>query len=215
MPPSNSELDRQAQDRLRADERSIADLSSQDSALFQLLGKALKPYSKWMIMALALMLGVSALNAVPPLLLQRAIDGPIANGDVVGLVQITLLYGLTAVGIFVLTYGFTYFLQHAGQRALADLRVRLFDQILAQDPAFYGKTSTGELVARLTSDIDTLNAVLSNSIVTILVEGVTLIVIVVVMFALNWRLALLSLAILPIVAVVTWYFRKRIRRSSA
>ena len=214
MTMGNSELDRQAEDRRRADDRTIADLSSQDSALFQLLGKALKPYRWWMIMALILMLGVSALNALPPLLLQQAIDGPIAEGNVAGLVWITLLYGLTAVGIFILTYGFTYFLQHAGQRALADLRVRLFDQILLQDPAFFGSTSTGDLVSRLTSDIDTLNAVLSNSIVTILVEGVTLIVIVVVMFALNWRLALLSLSILPLVAVVTWYFRKRIRRSS-
>ena len=215
MSMGNSELDRQAEDRRRVDERSIADLSSQDSALFQLLGKALKPYRWWMVIALTLMLGVSGLNALPPLLLQQAIDGPIADKNVVGLVWIALIYGLTALGIFVLTYGFTYFLQHAGQRALADLRVRLFDQILAQDPAFFGGTSTGDLVSRLTSDIDTLNAVLSNSIVTILVESVTLIVIIVVMFALNWRLALLSLAILPLVAVVTWYFRKRIRRSSS
>ncbi len=215
MTISNSELDRQAEDRRRAEERTIADLSSQDSALFQLLGQALKPYRWWMAIALILMLGVSALNALPPLLLQRAIDGPIADKDVPGLVRIALLYGLTAIGIFILTYGFTYFLQHAGQRALADLRVRLFDQILVQDEAFFSGTSTGDLVSRLTSDIDTLNAVLSNSIVTILVEGVTLIVIIVVMFALNWRLALLSLCILPLVAVVTWYFRKRIRRSSS
>jgi len=215
MTISNSELDRQAEDRRRAEERTIADLSSQDSALFQLLGQALKPYRWWMAIALILMLGVSALNALPPLLLQRAIDGPIADKDVPGLVWIALLYGLTAIGIFILTYGFTYFLQHAGQRALADLRVRLFDQILVQDEAFFSGTSTGDLVSRLTSDIDTLNAVLSNSIVTILVEGVTLIVIIVVMFALNWRLALLSLCILPLVAVVTWYFRKRIRRSSS
>ena len=107
------------------------------------------------------------------------------------------------------------------QRLLDDLgldpgrELQLLERaILAQDPAFFGGTSTGDLVSRLTSDIDTLNAVLSNSIVTILVEGVTLIVIVVVMFALNWRMALLSLSILPLVAVVTWYFRKRIRRSS-
>jgi ATP-binding cassette subfamily B multidrug efflux pump len=215
MSMSNSELDRQAEDRRRAEERTIADLSSQDSALFQLLGQALKPYRGWMVIALILMLGVSGLNALPPLLLQRAIDGPIADKDVPGLLWIALLYALTALGIFILTYGFTYFLQHAGQRALADLRVRLFDQILAQDNAFFSGTSTGDLVSRLTSDIDTLNAVLSNSIVTILVEGVTLIVIIVVMFALNWRLALLSLCILPLVAVVTWYFRKRIRRSSS
>jgi ATP-binding cassette subfamily B multidrug efflux pump len=71
------------------------------------------------------------------------------------------------------------------------------------------------LVARLTNDIDQLNAVLSRSIVIVLVEGVTLIVIVTVMFAINWRLALLSLSVLPLVAIVTRYFRARIRQSSS
>ena len=90
-----------------------------------------------------------------------------------------------------------------------------FDHILTQDHGFLTRTPTGDLVSRLTSDIDSLNAVLSNSIVVILVEGVTLIFIIVVMFATNWRLALLSLAVLPIVTVVTRYFRARIRNSSS
>ena len=161
-----------------------------------------------------LMLGTSALNAVPPYLLQQAIDGPIARGEVDALVRITILYGATAVGLFVLTFAFNYFLQQAGQRALADLRTKLFNHILRQDHGFLTGTSTGDLVARLTNDIDQLNAVLSTSIVVVLVEGVTLIVIVVVMFAVNWKLALLSLAVLPIVALTTRYFRSRIRRSS-
>ena len=70
-------------------------------------------------------------------------------------------------------------------------------------------------MARLTNDIDQLNAVLSRSIVIVLVEGVTLIVIVTVMVAVNWRLALLSLAVLPLVFFVTRYFRARIRHSSS
>lgn len=188
--------------------------SSQDLALFRLLSVSLAPYKGWLFMALALMICVAAMNVVPPYLLQQAIDGPISNGDRGALWRITLLYGSTAVGIFVLTFAYKYFLQQAGQRALADLRLRLFNHIMKQDHAFLGRVSPGELVARLTSDIDTLNAVLSNSVVVILVEGVTLIVIVVVMVVLNWKLALLSLAVLPVVAVVTTYFRARIRRSS-
>jgi ATP-binding cassette subfamily B protein len=161
------------------------------------------------------MLGTSALNAVPPYLLQQAIDGPIARGDVRSLYMVTLLYGVTAIGIFLLTFAFTYFLQQAGQHALADLRSRLFDHILTQDHSFFTAKPTGDLVVRLTSDIDQLSAVLSQSIVTVLVEGTTLIVIVTVMFAVNWRLALLSLAVLPVVVLVTRYFRRRIRHSSS
>ncbi|RIK33250.1 MAG: hypothetical protein DCC55_35340, partial [Chloroflexi bacterium] len=182
---------------------------NQDRALFILLGRALAPYWRWTALALVLMLGVAATNVVPPYLLQQAIDGPIRQGNIGALWWITLLYGTTAVASIILTFAFTYFLQKGAQQALADIRTRLFDHILKQDHGFLTRTPTGELVARLTSDIDSLNAVLSNSIVVILVEGVTLIVIVVVMFATNWRLALIALVVLPVVAIVTRYFRQR------
>ena len=196
-------------------EIKLSAVASQDSALFQLLASSLTPYKGWLFAALVLMVAVSGLNAVPPYLLQQAIDGPIARGEIDALWRITAIYGATAIGIFLLTFAFTYFLQQAGQRALADLRTRLFSHILGQDHAFLTNTPTGELVARLTNDIDQLNAVLSRSIVIVLVEGVTLVVIVTVMVAVNWRLALLSLAVLPVVALVTRYFRARIRLSSS
>ncbi|MCC6455400.1 MAG: ABC transporter ATP-binding protein [Caldilineaceae bacterium] len=205
----------EARERERLRKRKLSEVASQDSALFRLLGSSLAPYKKWLAVSMVLMLGTSALNAVPPYLLQQAIDGPIARGEVDALIQISLLYGGTAIGLFVLTFAFNWFLQQAGQRALADLRTKLFNHILRQDHGFLTGTSTGDLVARLTNDIDQLNAVLSTSIVVVLVEGVTLLVIVVVMFAVNWRLALLALAVLPIVALTTRYFRARIRRSSS
>ncbi|HRW09737.1 MAG TPA: ABC transporter ATP-binding protein [Caldilineaceae bacterium] len=187
---------------------------SQDWALFRLLGGALRPYRGWMTLSLLIMLVVAGLNVVPPYLLQQAIDGPIAQGNSAALWRIALIYGVTAVAIFGLTYAYTYFLQQAGQRALADLRVRLFKHLLNHDYAFLSQTSTGELVARLTNDIDQLNAVLSSSVVVVLVEGATFIGVITMMLIINWRLALLAMIILPIVTVVTVYFRKRIRRSS-
>ena len=117
----------------------------------------------------------------------QAIDGPISQGDAAGLWPLAALYGGVAVALFVLQYAQTYFLQQAGQRALADLRTRLFRQIIGQDQAFFGRHPTGELVTRLTSDIDALNQLLSTSVVTILTESVTLIAVVIVMFAVNWR----------------------------
>jgi ATP-binding cassette subfamily B protein len=107
-----------------------------------------------------------------------------------------------------------FFLQQAGQRALADLRTRLFDHMLRQGQEFFNRMPVGDLVTRLTGDIDALNALLSTSVVTILTESVTLIAIVVVMFAVNWRLAVLALAVLPVLTLVTRFFRRRIRRSS-
>jgi ATP-binding cassette subfamily B multidrug efflux pump len=187
---------------------------SQDTALFKLLGQALAPYWRLTALALVLMLATAATNVVPPYLLQQAIDGPIAQGNTSALWRITLLYAGTAIASFIFTFAYTYYLQKGAQQALADIRTRLFDHILTQDHGFLTRTPTGDLVVRLTSDIDSLNAVLSNSIVVILVEGVTLIVIVVVMFATNWRLALIALAVLPVVYFLTRYFRQRIRNSS-
>ena len=119
-----------------AEEVRLSEIANQDSALFKLLASSLAPYKRWVIAALVLMTGVALLNAVPPYLLQVAIDGPIAEGDVDALWRITIIYGATAFGIYLLTYAFTYFLQHAGQRALADLRSRLFNHILGKTTRF-------------------------------------------------------------------------------
>ena len=188
--------------------------SSQDTALFKLLASSLSPYKWWLILAMVLMLGVASLNVVPPYLLQQAIDGPIQDGNTRVLWQLAAIYGVTALALFVLTLFYTFALQQAGQRALADLRSRLFNHIFKQDHGFITNTPTGDLISRLTSDIDSVNAVLSTSIVVILVEGVTLIAIIWVMLATNWKLALISLAVLPLVAATTMYFRSRIRASS-
>ena len=192
-----------------------AQVLNQDTALIQLLITSIRPYWRMMSLAGFFMLLVASLNVVPPYLLQQAIDGPIARGDTGALGQITLLYGATALALFVLTFAYTYFLQYAAQRALADLRTRLFDHILRQDYTFLTNTSTGDLVARLSSDIDNINQVLSSSIVVILVEGITFIVIITVMLVTNWRLALLAIVLMPLLGFVTRYFRQRIRRSSS
>ncbi|MFN8495545.1 MAG: ABC transporter ATP-binding protein [Caldilineaceae bacterium] len=195
--------------------RPVGANMSQDAALFRLIGIAMAPYWHWMALAFVLMLATAASNVIPPYLLQQAIDGPLAHGDIKALWRITFLYGATAIVAFILTFAYTYYLQKAAQNALTDLRTRLFDHILTQDHGFLTGTSTGELVARLTSDIESVNAMLSSSVVVILVEGVTLVVIVIVMFATNWRLAIIALAVLPLVSVVTRYFRERIRKSSS
>jgi ATP-binding cassette, subfamily B, multidrug efflux pump len=147
----------------------------QDAALLWLLATTLAPYWRSLLLALVLLIGTAALNVAPPYLLQQAIDGPIATGDRAGLWWLGGAYALIVLVLFALQYGQTYFLQQAGQRALADLRTRLFGRIMGQDQAFFGRYNVGDLVARLTSDIDTLNALLSNSVVTILSESATLI----------------------------------------
>ncbi len=188
---------------------------SQDRALLKLIGITLAPHWRPLVVALILLFGTALISLLPPYLLGAAIDGPISAGDVAALWPMAALYAAAAIALVLLQFGQTYFLQRAGQQALADLRTRLFKRFLGQDQAFFGRHSTGELVTRLTSDVDALNQLLSASVVTILTEGVTLIAVVVLMFAVNWRLALLALAVLPILLIVTVSFRRMIRRSSS
>lgn len=185
-----------------------------DSVLFTLMLTSVRPH--WRPFAIALvLLGITAgLNVVPPALLQWAIDGPITSGDTSDLWLITALYGGTALAMFIIQYIYSYFLQQAGQRALADLRTDLFQRIMTQDQAFFLRNPVGDLVTRLTSDIDTLSALLSTSAVTIITETATLIVTIVVMFSINWRLALLVVVILPVLVWVTKYFSESVRNSS-
>src|SRR5215210_3560261 len=187
---------------------------TQDAALVWLVARTMAPYWRPLVVAIVLLIGMAMLGVVPPYLLQWAIDGPIKARNAAGLWPIAALYAGSVLLTFALQFGQTYFLQLSGQRALADLRRRLFDHMLRQSMDFHGKHGVGELIQRLTGDIDALNALLSSSVVTILTESVTLISVVLVMFAVNWRLALLALAVLPLLAVVTRFFRRRIRRSS-
>jgi ATP-binding cassette, subfamily B, multidrug efflux pump len=188
---------------------------SQDAALLWLLITTAAPYWRFLLFAVVLLALSAAINVLPPYLLQQAIDGPIAQRNANGLWPLGLAYAASALAVFVLQYWQVYMLQQAGQRALAALRVRLLEHMLRQGQGFFTRNPVGDLVARIVGDIDSLNALLSSSVVVILSESMTLLVIVVVMFATNWRLALLALAVLPILALVTIYFRRRIRHSSS
>ncbi len=193
----------------------------QDFALLRLMTTTMRPHWRLLAVAFILLIGTSAMNALPPYLVGRAVDILENNGTAAAdpnatstIWWLAVAYGGAAIGFFSLQYAQLVCIQLAGQRALADLRSRLFEHMLRQSQEFHGRFPVGDLVARLTSDIDALNAMLSSSIVTILSESGTLVTIVVVMFVVNWRMALLALAVLPVLALVTRYFRRRIRRSS-
>lgn len=185
-----------------------------DRYLFWMLGHFLRPYLGQIIIVFALLIGVSALSLILPYLIQQAVDGPIAEGDLSGLIPYGILYFGTIIVLFALRFAHTYLLQTVGQNALVDLRQTLFEHFLRQDMRFFNTTPVGQLVARISNDIDALTELLSTSIVVVISNMITLIGIVVVMFALNWRLALLGLCVLPVMTLATIYFRIKIRRAS-
>ena len=185
-----------------------------DRYLARMLGRFVTPYWRSLALVFGLLVGVTTLSLLPPYLIQRAVDGPIAEGHLAGLLPLGALYFGTILAVFVLRFAHTYLLQTVGQNALVNLRQRLFEHILKQDMRFFNTTPVGQIVSRLSNDIEALTELLSTSIVMVVSSLITLIGIVVVMFVLNWRLALLGLAVLPIMTLSTRYFRAKIRAAS-
>lgn len=185
-----------------------------DRYLTGMLARFLAPYWLQLLIVFALLLVATGMTLVLPLIVQRAVDGPIAAKDSNGIVPYGLAYFAAIIVMATARLAHTYILQDVGQRALVAIRQTLFSHILRQDMRFFNKTPVGLIVSRLSNDIDAMTELLSTSIVMVASNMVTLIGIVVVMFAINWRLALLGLSMLPIMVVATVYFRVRIRHAS-
>lgn len=185
-----------------------------DRALVWMLASILAPH-KWAIAAIfAMLLAVTALSIMLPWLVAQAVDGPIANSDLSGLIPIGITYFTAIVIIFVLRFAYTYWLQTVGQNALVTLRQRLYDHLLRQDMRYFNRTPVGQIVSRMSNDIEALTELLSTSIVMVVSNLITLVGIIGVMLLINWRLALLSLAVLPVMMSATIFWRKRIRAAS-
>ncbi len=182
-----------------------------DPRLARRLLAFLRPYRGRVALALAMLLGVGAIEAVQPILVKVAIDRHIAVGDLAGLAGIATLYLATLVGELALGYGRTYLTEWVGQRSMHDLRQRLFDHLQRLPLAFFDKNPVGRLVTRVTSDVEVLNDLFSSGVVAILSDAFMLAAVAVTMLVLDWRLALVTFAVLPCVFGVSFWFRTRMR----
>jgi ATP-binding cassette subfamily B protein len=162
-------------------------------------------------LAVGLLFGTAAIEAAQPYLVKVAIDGPIARRDPGGLTTIALLFLLLLVAEFALVAAKTYLTAWIGQRAMHDLRERLFARLQEIPVAWYDRTPIGRVVTRVTSDVEVLNELFSSGVVAVLSDGLLLVAIAVTMLVLDWRLAAVTFAVLPAVLVVSLVFRRRMR----
>ncbi len=169
------------------------------------------PYKGWVALAFVLVLFAAFLGPLRPKLVQIAIDDYIVVGNLEGLQSfIWILIGvLFAEGILAFITG--YLTQWIGQRAIYDVRTKVYRHIQNQPLSFFDKTPIGKLITRTTSDVESLSDVLSAGIVTILGSLFRIVFIAGFMFSLNWMLALVTLAALPVMLYVTFWFRKKVR----
>ena len=182
-----------------------------DGKLFRRIVVYLMPYKGWVAITFVLVLLSAFLGPLRPKLVQVAIDDYIVVGDLDGLQQfIWIIIGvLFSEGILLFING--YLTQWIGQRAIYDVRTKVYRHIQNQPLAFFDKTPIGKLITRTTSDVESLSDVLSAGVVTILGSLFRIVFIAGFMFSLNWMLALVTLAALPVMLYVTFWFRKKVR----
>ena len=184
-----------------------------DARLMRRLLTYLWPYRRTVAVALVAIIGHSALQLAQPYLTKLAIDSYIATGDLAGLSQIALVFLFVLLGAFVLEYVRTYTLQMTGQRIMFDLRMQVYGHLQKLDVRFFDRNPVGRLMTRVTTDVDVLNELFASGVVAIFGDVFMLIGIMAVLLSMDWRLALVAFSVLPLIVIVTQWFRRHVRET--
>jgi ABC-type multidrug transport system fused ATPase/permease subunit len=167
----------------------------------------LRPYrARAAATLVALLIGTGA-SLAPPLLAKAAIDSGIEKHDTTALVLIVIAFLAAAVLFWVMTYAQTYLVGWVGQRVLADLRIRIFTHLQTLPIGFYESRPAGVLISRITNDVEALDSLVTDSVVTLFQSGLILLGTIGILLALDVKLALLTFCVFPILAAASLWFR--------
>ena len=200
-----------------------------DGRLMRRLLTYLRPYKWHVVVALAAIILKSGLDVLGPFLTKIAIDKYLARspnsyshswiGDrlsstpLTGIAQIGGLYVGILVFTFALEFVQTYLMQWTGQKVMFDLRKQIFRHLQHIHVGFFDKNPVGRLVTRVTTDVDALNEMFTAGVVSIFEDVFVLAGIIAIMMKMNWRLALITFAVLPLIVYATMIFRDKVRDS--
>ncbi|MGA9116286.1 MAG: ABC transporter ATP-binding protein [Bacteroidota bacterium] len=182
-----------------------------DARLMRRLLKSLRPYRAQVALGVLLSILVSAMEAVRPLFVKVAVDDNILGNDREGLLGTALLFLAILVLRGAVQYLNAYLTQWVGQKTIFDLRMEVFEHLQRLSLRFYDRNPIGRLITRVTNDIEVLNEMFSSGIVMVFSDVFTIAGILFFMFTLDWRLALISLSVLPLLFYATFLFRRKAR----
>ncbi len=184
----------------------------------------LRPYRLQLVAGILLLLAYSAVAPVFPTLVARAVDNFLIadtapfNGLSIderfnGVLTIVLIYLSLRLLNFVLRYAYTYVIAWLGQHVIYDIRRQIFAKIEKLHLGFFDRTPVGRLITRITSDVDAIQQMLTDGIVGLVADIGLIIGLTVYMFVINWQLALITLALMPVLFLGLNYLRGRIREA--
>ena len=198
-----------------------------DGRLMRRLLTYLRPYWWQVMVALSAIIFKAGLDVLGPFLTKTAIDKYLSHvatshsyldrwlssAPLQGIAQLAALYVGTLVFSFFCDFLQTYYMQWTGQMVMFDLRSQIFRHLQRMHIGFYDRNPVGRLVTRVTSDVDALNEMFTAGVVSIFEDVFVLLGIIVIMMRMNWKLALITFAVLPIIFWATMIFRVKVRDS--
>jgi ATP-binding cassette, subfamily B, multidrug efflux pump len=198
-----------------------------DSRLMRRLLNYLRPYRWQVAVAIVSIILKSFADVLGPYLVKVAVDRYLAptkgstsglwnwlsSKPLTGMAQISTIYFGLLIFTFVLEFLQTYYMQWTGQQIMFDLRSQIFRHLQRMHVAFYDKNPVGRLVTRVTTDVDALNEMFTSGVVSIFEDLFVLAGILGIMLCMNWKLALITFAVLPFIVFATKIFRDKVRDS--
>lgn len=176
---------------------------------FRRLVPYFKPYRRRVLWTIALMLVVTAAGLAGPALAQVAIDDGIQKGSVTALIVIVSVFVVIGLIGWIAGYWQSYLSSWVGERVLLDLRRQLFRHMMRLELGHHERTPTGRSVSRLTSDIEAINQLVVEGATSLVINGLSLIGVIIILTVYDWKLAIAAFAIFPVLALGTWWFRVR------
>src|SRR3954464_8547416 len=198
-----------------------------DSRLMRRLLTYLRPYRWQVAVAITAIILKSFADVLGPYLVKVAVDRYLAPAKgsasglwnwlsprpLTGMAQISTIYFGLLIFTFVLEFLQTYYMQWTGQQIMFDLRSQIFRQLQRMHVGFFDKNPVGRLVTRVTTDVDALNEMFTSGVVSIFEDLFVLAGILAIMLCMNWKLALITFAVLPFIVFATKIFRDKVRDS--
>ncbi len=178
-----------------------------------LLWRLTQPYRKRVALSVVSLLTATATALAPPYLAKYALDDAIRDHGGSRLVLVIVLFVAAGLANWGMTYAETYLTGWVGERILADLRNRLFAHLQELSLGFYERNRAGVIISRLTNDVEAIDQLVTDGVTSLVQNSLTLLGTAIILFVLDWRLALATCAVLPLMSVATALFRTRSARA--
>ena len=172
-----------------------------------------RPYRVRTALAGATLVGYTLVALLPPYLAKLAVDDGIAAGDLATLTAVVVAFLAAGIAAFALSGAQTYLTGWVGERALADLRIQLFRHLQRLSLGYYERNRTGAIISRITNDVEALDQLVTDGVSSLVQNTLLLAGTAAVLFLLDWRLAVATLLVLPLMAAATAWFRSRSNRA--